>query len=132
MSRGTLMSVARVSLTFATLLAGLVVLAFLLPSRGDWILWFVMAVAATATPVVALVYAAPTFRIKQYVLNGGLAALGFPILAYLLYDADGIEDPAPQWLFAVILLTGPAALSLSITALSWAMAKRLRRGRQAR
>lgn len=119
-NRSELESVVRAILTFAIVLAGMAVVAFVLPNQGAWIIWFLLAFSLTALPLAALLCAAPAFRFKQYILNGCFVALAFPITAYLWFDADGIDDPGPQALFVLILFSGPSLLSLAVTALAWA------------
>jgi hypothetical protein len=128
------MAVARAGLTFVTLLVGLPLVALLLFSLsgdGEAGLLVGIGISATAFPLVALAFAAPTFRIKQYILNGGFTALTFPRIPYLLFDADGIEDPGPQSVFAVILVTGPALLILGGSTLVWTAIRRMRSPRGA-
>jgi hypothetical protein len=84
---------------------------------------------AIAIPVIALACAAPTFRIAQYVANGLVALVAFPIVyAMLNPPGPGSEFTLPMaMVVGAVWVSGPALLGLSGSSLIWVAIRYLRR-----
>ena len=80
--------------------------------------WLFVIISATVFPLVAFAYSAPTFRVGEFFLNGAVASLSFPVIGPMLY-ASGGRPEVPVWIMVAVLMSGPALLSLSATALVW-------------
>ena len=130
MSARALMAVARAILASVTVIAW-VGMTFFEGAHfdGNAELWATIAISATAFLLAALVYAAPTFRLPEYVLNGLFALLIFPIVVSALYPAEGTEDSLPQEVSVAIRFSGPALLGLLTTVAIWFAVRWTRRDR---
>lgn len=125
--RDELVAVGRAALTLVTWCAVLGLFVLALDSRdGEPGLLLVFIASAMGVPLLSLGYAAPTFRIRQYLLNGGLVVFAFPLIFYALFDTEGSRDPAPASVFAGMLVSIPGLLGLGRSALVWGAVRRVR------